>query len=262
MNKRTVIMIAVAIVGIAGFLWATKPKTTSTAPPSNHLISGKNSKVTLIEYGDFECPGCSNYYPVIKQLKAELGDSITFQFRHFPLTQIHTNALAAHRAAEAANKQGKFWEMHDKLYEDRNSWIGDRGISINQAIQIFSGYAKQLGLNEEQFKKDFSSPEVNAIINADVAEGQKLKATSTPTFLINGTKLEELPKSYEDFKKLITDEIVKQGGTVPASNGAVAPPGSNLPPDGVPGSPAGSASSPSPGSPNGQANTPMVQPGQ
>ncbi len=210
MNNRFLIILALLVLGFIGFIAFQGKKDggssggSSTAQPSEHKTGAGNKGVTLIEYGDFQCPSCGAYFPILQQVKEKYGDDITFQFRHFPLTQIHQNAMAAHRAAEAASKQNKFWEMHDLLYERQNAW----GTNQNVA-QVMEDYASELGLNVEQFKTDYQSAEVNAVINADMAAGQELKITGTPTFIINGEKIESPGRTVEEFSKTIDDAIAK-----------------------------------------------------
>lgn len=208
MSKRFLIIIAVLFLGFIGFLVFSKEKTNSPgtnsgATASNHVKGAGKKNVTIVEYGDFECSACYAYYPVLKEVKKKYGDDITFQFRHFPLTQIHKNAYAAHRAAEAAAKQNKFWEMHDLLYEQQQSWAAS-----TNAQRILEDYATQLGLNSDQFKKDYASADISAIINADIDAGNKLKVNSTPTFVINGNKIEN-PKEVtaDSFSKIIDGYI-------------------------------------------------------
>ena len=212
MSKRFLIVILVCVLGLVGVYAATSKKdskdTGNNSAPSNSKLSnhvtGKNAKkVTLVEYGDFQCPACGAYFPVLKQVKEKYANDIQFQFRNFPLSQIHQNARASSRAAEAASKQGKFWEMHDLLYEQQSSWE-----SSSDATSIFEGYAQQIGLNITQYKTDFSSTEVNATINADYAEGTKLGVNSTPTFFLQGEKITEAPKDLDGFVKLI-DQAIK-----------------------------------------------------
>lgn len=90
--------------------------------PNDHIRTGADAKVTLLEYGDFQCPACGSFYPLLKQLEAEYGERVRVIFRHFPLTNSHPNAFAGARAAEAAGAQGKFFEMHDLLYERQDAW--------------------------------------------------------------------------------------------------------------------------------------------
>lgn len=218
MSKRFLIILAVLAVAFVGFVWLSNSKEAeapSSGQATNHVTGGENASVTLIEYGDFECPACGAYYPTVEQVKEKYGDQLKFQFRHFPLVQIHKNAMVAHRAAEAAARQGKFWQMYNVLYSQQQSWT-----SGNNAARIMEDYAVQIGLNVDQFKKDFASESVNDSINADIKAGQALGANSTPTFVLNGKKLDPLPdRSVEAFSKLI-DEALKASGTTqePAQN--------------------------------------------
>ncbi len=158
----------------------------STAGATNH-VQGNNAKgVTLVEYGDYECPICEAYYQPLKQAAAKYSNDIHFQFRNLPLTSIHPNAFAAARAAEAASLQGKFWEMHDKLYENQNSWVPP----VTDPLPIFSGFAKDIGLNVNQFKTDYASSKVNDAISADLAAFAKTgQEQATPTFYMDGVYL-------------------------------------------------------------------------
>ncbi len=212
MSKRFLLLIAVVIAVIGGVILLKKdnagaPEGDSGAT-TNHTF-GENTAVTLVEYGDFECPACGNYFPILKQLKDEYGQEFTFQFRHFPLTQIHQNAYAAHRAAEAAGKQGKFWEMHDLLYQNQRAWSANAGMSQSGAISLFESYAQQLELDMDQYKTDFASTDVNSAINADISAGNELRVSSTPTFFLNGERLENPPSTIQGFLDLIRE---KQGG--------------------------------------------------
>jgi protein-disulfide isomerase len=155
-------------------------------------VEGKNAKgVTLIEYGDYECPICGAYYQPLKDAVAQYSNDIHFQFRNLPLTSIHQNAFAGARAAEAASLQGKFWQMHDKLYENQDrtgasGWVASR----DPLNEYFVNFAKQIGLNIDQFKTDYASGKVNDVINADLAEFRKTgQEQATPTFFMNGTYL-------------------------------------------------------------------------
>lgn len=212
MNKQFVAVIAVVIIGLFGvFALTKKSNEQSTSNSSNgtsvseHKKGAGTKNVTLIEYGDFQCPACKSYYPIVKQIAAAYGDEITIQFRHFPLTQIHPSAFAASRAAEAAGKQNKFFEMHDLLYENQDSWT-----SIPNASAVFETYAQQLGLNMDQYKADVASGQTAEVINADIKAGQAIGANSTPTFVLNGKKIDN-PKTFEEFKTAIDAEIAKQG---------------------------------------------------
>jgi protein-disulfide isomerase len=211
MNKRFAIVLAIFVVLFGGLLVFNKrdnntgsngSNNSENVQPTEHKVGEGKSGVVLMEYGDFECPACAQYYPIVKQVKEKYGDQITFQFRHFPLTTIHRNALISSRAAEAAHKQGKFWEMHDMLYENQEAWKQ----SSNPAAD-FESYAQALGMDVNKFKEDLKSEETNDIVQADLAEAKKLNLSSTPTFVIDGKKVEQNPRSMEDFYKLIDDAI-------------------------------------------------------
>lgn len=210
MNKQFFLIVGVVIAALVGIFVVTGNKNdqqsgqqADQAQASSHTQGAGNKKVTLVEYGDFQCPACKSFYPLVKEIKKSYGDDITFQFSHFPLSQIHQNAFAAHRAAEAASKQGKFFEMHDLLYENQESWS-----SLPDPSQVFAGFAQQLNLNMDQFNGDAASEAVNSTINADIKLAQQAGATSTPTFTINGEKIKN-PQSLEEFKKLIDEAIAK-----------------------------------------------------
>lgn len=209
MSKQFLIAIVVSILALFGIYALTSNKdeakttsNTSASQLSNNVIGKNAKKVSLVEYGDFQCPACGQYHPLVKQLVEKYNNDIQFQFRNYPLQQIHPNARAASRAAEAAAKQNKYWEMHDLLYEQQDSWNAS-----SAANTVFEAYAGQLGLNVAKFKTDFASSEVNSIITADFNEGTKLGVTSTPTFFLQGKKIEN-PQTLDEFSKLI-DEAIK-----------------------------------------------------
>ncbi len=209
--------IVLLFVGIAVFGGKDKAKTSSTDKNSNlsNNVQGKGtSGVVLVEYGDYECPYCTAAAPVIKAGVAELGDKIKFQFRHFPLTNLHQNAFAAARAAEAAAQQGKFWEMHDALYDASNNLVWTKASNPNP---FFEKYAQQINLNMDKYKADFASSQVNDTINADMEEGKKLEITGTPTFFINGKKVEIQP-TIDSFRKTVNDAIAQQSAKTKPTN--------------------------------------------
>lgn len=212
--NRFWIILTVVIVAMIGIFIVTKkddaPKVTIEGDPRkvskiDHVKGTKDAPVTLIEYADFQCPGCASYYPILKSLEQTYEGKVRFVFRHFPLTQIHPNAFAAARAAEAAGKQGKFFEMHDKLFETQQIW----GQTTTNQQSLFEGYAKELGLDTVKFKADYVSGETADRINLDVSTGQEtFGVNSTPTFILNGEKISN-PKDVDSFKKLIDAELAK-----------------------------------------------------
>lgn len=204
MSKTFLAILAAIVIIFGGIVLFNKqedPAPASNAKPTNHLYGEGKSGVTLVEYGDFECSGCGQFYPLVEQVKEKYKDKIFFQFRNLPLVQLHPNAFAAARAAEAADKQGKFWEMYNLLFQNQNAWAGS-----NNASSTFEQYATQLRLDLAKFKKDAASRAVNNSINADIAEFKKTKEKmSTPTFFLDGKKIEAT--SLKEFSQLIDKAI-------------------------------------------------------
>lgn len=154
----------------------------SGSQPTHHVEGQGSSGVTLVEWGDYECPICEAYYQPLKQAVTPLLPQIYFQFRNLPLTAIHPNAFAGARAAEAAGLQGKYWQMHDKLYDNQNDWV-----TASNPQSLFDAYARQIGLNISKFDSDYASGQVNSAINADLATFDKTgKEKATPTFFLDG----------------------------------------------------------------------------
>lgn len=157
-----------------------------------------DAPVTLIEYTDFQCPACGAYYPILDQVSKDLGDKVKIVIRHYPLMQIHPNALPAARAAEAAGRQGKFWEMYDLLFVNQKEWSS----AADPLKSIFPAYAGRIGLDVEQFKKDMSDSTLDDKITTDRETGNELKISGTPSFFLNGKKLEN-PGSLDALRKAI-----------------------------------------------------------
>lgn len=208
MNKTFWAIVAVIVVIFGGIILLkhdkTATQTASSAKPTSHIIGKGTAGVTLVEYGDFQCRFCGEYFPTVQAVKEKYGDQIKFQFRNLPLLQVHQHAFAAARAAEAASLQGKFWEMYELLFSNQITWSGTSNPS-----SIFEQYAEQIGLDVARFKKDASSTAVNDTINADVAEFNKTgNQPSTPMFFLNGKHI--TPRnSLEEFTTLIDAEIAK-----------------------------------------------------
>lgn len=176
--------------------------TQSTPVTSSDWSKGpENARVTLVEYSDFQCPACGQYYPVIKRLGTEFPNDLRIIYRNFPLREIHKNAQLAAQAAEAAGKQGKFWDMHDMLFNTQDSWENS-----NDPADIFVSYAKSLSLNEEQFRNDMNSSEMKDRVNEDYDSGIKGNIQATPSFFINDEYIEN-PNSFEEFKAIIQAKL-------------------------------------------------------
>ena len=200
----------IVIVLIALMFWGVK--STDIKPPFElgvihplDNIKGKiDSKIVVMEYSDFECSACKTYYPIMRELTAEFGDRVAFVYRHFPLIGLHTNAEFAARAAEAAKKQGKFWEMHDLLFEKQDEWA-----KVANLMPMFESYTKLLGISVEQFKTDFASKEVKDFVKAQRIHAIKSGLQGTPTFFVNGKQIQN-PTSVEAFRVIIKDALANQ----------------------------------------------------
>jgi protein-disulfide isomerase len=156
----------------------------------DHAEGPADAPLTLVEYGDYQCPYCGAAYPVVKRLQKTLGKKLRFVFRNFPLTQAHPYALIAAEAAEAAALQGKFWEMHDLLFEQQTFLKPD----------IISSWAKRIGLDLEKFGIDIKQGVVEERIKEDRQSGIRSGVNGTPTFYINGTRYDGPP----DYGSLLT----------------------------------------------------------
>lgn len=206
---------ALIVIGISGTLFglsATAGSKPDETPKETKVFidkisaydwmeGGRTASAVLVEYSDFQCPACGAYYPLVKRVHEEYGDKLAIVYRNFPLTTIHKNALRGAYAAESAGQQGKFWEMHNKLFENQKEW------SEGENPQKFiNEYATVLGLDMDRFHKDADSQNVKDKVAADVASAEKFEVNGTPTFFLNGKKLDSL-RNFDDFKTVIDDVL-------------------------------------------------------
>ena len=213
--KLKVIWIALSIIVVIGLVVLLGSSETNTTDTSNNRWGASPANVIVTEALDFGCPACAQYHQLVSQYRSEFGDRVVFEARHFPIRSLHPNALAGHRAAEAAAKQGKFWEMHDLLFEQRNLWVSG---TTNNPIPQLEVFAQDLGLDIDQFRLDFASAEINSIINNDIKAMKDMGVSSTPTFFLNGEQIDnQLVASPEEFKQLL-EQALADAGANPASN--------------------------------------------
>ena len=172
--------------------------TAASGNIGDHTFGNMSSKVILIEYGDFQCPGCGSAHPIIKQVTEKYKDKLGFAFRNFPLYSIHPNAFAASAAAEAAGLQGKYWEMHNKLYENQSAW---NQLSGSDRTDQFATLANSIGVNSDQLRANLDNADIKKKIDFDHALGQKAGISGTPSFFLNG--------------KSVGDQYFKDGKIVP-----------------------------------------------
>jgi len=213
-NKRFLIMLVVVLVGFFGFIVFNKNKDANSdsgtaIQGSSNYYGKEDSPVTITEFVDFQCEACYAYYPYVKQVKEMYKDQVRFQVRNFPIVSGHQFAMQAARAAEAAARQDKFWEMHDKIFEGQKIWE-----QTQNPQNYFDQYAEEIGLDMEKYKADRDSSDVAAVINKDLADVEELGGTGTPTFAINGKKVENPGPTVDALSKMIEDAL-KEAGITP-----------------------------------------------
>lgn len=216
-----IIIVAVALlaVGAGGMLYRAKQHalpSASAVPESSakldekeaHILGDPKAPVTLEEFGDYQCPSCSLVAGAIHDLKREYGSRLCVIFRNFPL-KMHRHAAEAAFAAEAAGLQGRFWEMHDLIYQDQVIWSDAPDVR-----PLFEDYAKNLGLDVERFKKDFTAPETNSRVASDTKLGLDRDVQNTPSIFINGRLLPP-PFSPDHMREAIEAELAKKKSPSP-----------------------------------------------
>ncbi len=161
------------------------------------IRGAESAKVTVVEWADFQCPFCVRVNPTLEKIAEEYGDKVRFGFKHLPLS-MHSKARAAHQASEAAHRQGKFWEMHDRIFANPK----------DLSEETYLRYANEMGLDIEKYKSDFSSSSVRKVIDADLAKARELGVSGTPSFFINGRFLSGA-QPYGSFARVIDEELAK-----------------------------------------------------
>ncbi len=182
----------------------------------DHIKGNPEAAVTLTEFSDFQCPACASFQPVVTELMAQYGDRLRFEYKHYPLP-IHNYAQQAAVAAEAASQQGKFFEFHDTLFQNQQQWSTS---ATPQAL--FVQYAKDLGLDVEKFKMHQNSSVLRDEVRKDLAEARELGLTGTPTFFLNGERMQF--ETFEDFIRQIALAIDPTGASLSTTTDAAAEP--------------------------------------
>ncbi len=206
---ETVVQLASLTEAVGNAPTAAAPSPSRAARPSRPDPSRRYSvstqgapvrgnpeaKIAVVEFSDFQCPFCGRVTPTLDQVEREYGDDVRIVFKHLPLS-IHPKAPAAHAASWAAHQQGKFWEMHDKIFANQRDLSDD----------TFVRYAGELGLDLDRFESDRASDDAKDAVAADVAEAGKLGVTGTPGFFINGRFLSGA-QPFTSFKSMIDEEL-------------------------------------------------------
>jgi len=217
--KRSLPFVIIVLVLLAGAAaaWLFMRSSRPTGPSANSLSAGNeapganpphtrgnpNARVTLEEFGDFECPTCGNYSVELKKIEGEYGDRLRVVFREYPLYPTpHKHALIAAQAAEAAGLQNHFWEMHDKLYENQKAWS-----EATDVMPLFIDYAKQIGLDTDRFSRDLSGETVAARIFQDGRRAHALGISVTPTFFINNKEAKGDAWKPEGVREMINQAL-------------------------------------------------------
>jgi len=189
MNTKNIILFIVVsvgvLIGMVGLMWrfgSAQDKPIVGVAGEMRQVRGEG-EITIVEFSDFQCPACKTVGEPLEEIMQKYQGKVRLVYRYFPLTSIHKNALISAQAAEAASLQGKFWEMHDKLFQGQTSWEG-----VDDPREMFSAYARELGLDEEKFKADLEKAEVKQAVNLDLSAAMKYQLTGTPSFFVNGVK--------------------------------------------------------------------------
>jgi NhaA family Na+:H+ antiporter len=215
------VLIAVVLIAAVGVGWVVlrssqqsqnsnkptpDPATEVRGAEPPHVRGNASAPVTLEEFGDFQCGACGSYHPEMKKIEAEYGEKLKVIFRELPLVTLHPHALLAAQAAEAAGLQGKFWEMHDKLYENQVTWT-----EKSDLVPVFVDYAKQVGLNPDQFMKDLNGEQVAARIFQDGKRAHSFGLKGTPSFFVNGKEATGDQWKPEGLRQMINDALRAAG---------------------------------------------------
>jgi protein-disulfide isomerase len=204
-------IILISLLGLAGLVKLAErsgPSTTPVATENLKEVSAKNdiimgnpdAQVTMIEYADFQCPGCATYNPIIEQVLSNYPNNVRVVYRFFPLASIHKNAYISAQAAYAAWKMGKFIEMKDELFNNQKSWE-----NIDNADEEFVKYAVSIGLDADKFRELMNSKEAQDAVKAGEADAISTGLNSTPTFFLGNKKITF--RDFEELKSLIDAEI-------------------------------------------------------
>src|SRR5713226_6485254 len=219
--KRSLPLLIIAAVLVAAvvltwvLLRSSRPdqsntNSSSSGPPGAdppHIRGNPKATVTLEEFGDFECPVCGTYSVEVKKIEAEFGDRLRVIFREYPLYPTpHKHALIAAQAAEAAGLQDRFWEMHDKIYEDQKAWS-----EANDVMPLFIDYARQIGIDTDRFARELNGEAVAVRLTQDGIRAHAHGVTSTPAFFVNGKEAKDESWKPEGLREMINQALSATG---------------------------------------------------
>ncbi len=207
---RSISLWIIGVIVIVGGVWgvfklaansnqqlANNPGGIQAVTAADHKLGSDSAKVKIIEYADFQCPACANAAPNLTQLVKDYPNQVQVIYRPFPLESIHPTAAISAQAAEAAGKQGKYWEMHDLLFQNQTVWENQP-----TARDMFASYAQQIGLNVDQFRKDMDSQEIQNLVASEYQQDLNMRLDHTPTMFIDGKEI-TTPSNYQGYKSLV-----------------------------------------------------------
>lgn len=214
MKNPWVVIGIIAIALFGGAIWfsgSAAEQNNEGVVVAPHIKGNPEAVVELVEYSDFQCPACAAFQPILTTVLEEYGDELRFEYRHFPLLNIHPHAQAAAVAAEAAGQQGKFFEFHDLLFENQTEWA-----AAAVPTSFFLQYAEALDLDIEMFRRHLNASVLQETVRTGFTEARALELTGTPSFLLNGQKMTF--DSYESFVAQIATAIDPSvGSSTPAA---------------------------------------------
>ncbi len=190
------LFIGLAILGGGSAANTANTLTSEVNSNIDHIRGPNSAKVTLVEYSDFQCPACGQYEPILRDLASSFPNDLRMVYRHFPLTDLHPNAYPAALASEAASKQGKFWEMHDILFDRQSQWE-----NATSTDALFTEYAVSLGLKKDQFVRDLTASDTIDRVALDSTSAANAGLNATPTFFLNGKQAQL--RTLEEFKTAV-----------------------------------------------------------
>lgn len=206
-----IILLATLILIFGAIFFLSKSSNTNDAlGPQQKIdyskgrkIGSDSAKLKLVEFSDFQCPGCRSAEVPIKQVLKTYPNEVQFIYRHFPLPQ-HNNGKKAAYLSEAAGSEGKFWEIHDRFFDTQTQWSP---MKESDAQSYFIALTRELGLDENKMRQGMTSGEFKPVIEDDILEGKRLGVNSTPTFFLNGKKLNL--QNFADLNTIIEEELKK-----------------------------------------------------
>lgn len=223
MKNPWVIIGVLSVVLFGGAIWfssLSSERNNEGVTPVEHIKGSPDGPVVLVEYSDFQCPACKSFQPAVEQVIREYGESVRFEYKHFPLP-IHRNANQAAVAAEAASQQGKFYEYHDLLFANQETW----GAAAAPQT-FFLQYANELGLDMDMFRRHMNSSVLRDAVREDLNEARALGLTGTPTFFLNGERMEI--QTFPGFIEQIAVAVDPSRAASSTSVGTGAPGGSDV----------------------------------